>query len=297
MKNLISFIGFGEAAFHIANGLKTEGLKNIAAYDINQNDEKSGQIIRKRAEEAEIQLLGSIEEAYSSAKYIVSLTSAKVAHKVAESIIPNLVSGQIFVDMNSAAPTVKSGIGKIKRAEGVYVCDAAVMNTVPGNAHKVQMYLSGDGAESFYNDLVKYRMNLEVLKSPLGGASAIKMFRSVIMKGLPQLMFEAMYPAMKYDALDALVKSVNGSLEGKTLEDLANIFIARTMVHAARRAKEMDNVILTLESMGLDASMSRSTKKKLEQLAEADYIDIIGPEGNMDYKDAIKLLKINGEDK
>lgn len=295
MEKLIAFVGFGEAAFHIANGLKSEGLSDIVAYDINQNDEKRGEIIRKRAEEAGITLVDTLEDAYSSAKFIASLTSSKVAYSVAESIIPHLKSGQVFVDMNSAAPVLKSDIGNIPHAEGVLVCDAAVMSTVPGSGHKVPIFLSGEGANVFYDSLIKYGMNLTDLNAPIGGSSAIKMFRSVFMKGLPQLMIESMVPAAKFGALDALVDSLNETVVGKTIEDLANVFIARTMVHAERRAKEMKDVVSTLESMGLDASMSRSTEEKLEQLAAMNLVDVIGPKGDMDFRDAIKLLLVKGE--
>ncbi len=84
MKNLISFIGFGEAAFHIANGLRSEGLMEIIAYDVNQDHDKLGEIIRNRAQESGVILADSLEEAYGDSKFIVSLTSAKVAYNVAK---------------------------------------------------------------------------------------------------------------------------------------------------------------------------------------------------------------------
>ena len=290
MENLISFIGFGEAAFHIANGLKSEGLTDIIAYDVNQNHKERGEIIRNRAGEAGVVLADSLEEAYSKSRFIASLTSAKVAYNVANEIIPNLKSGQVFVDMNSAAPALKENINNIKREDGVLVCDAAVMTTVPGNGHKVPIFLSGDGAIEFYLELSKYGMNLTDLKAPIGASSAIKMFRSVFMKGLPQLMIESMVPAARFGALDTLIDSLNGTLVGKTIEDLSQVFIARTMVHAERRSKEMADAVLTLEEMGLDASMSKAIQYKLEQLAAKKYVDIIGPEGDMDFRDAIKIL-------
>ncbi len=194
MGKLLVFIGFGEAAYHIAKGLKSEGLDEMAAYDANFCDESRGELIRSRAQETGVPLFESLEEAYRSAKFIVSLTSAKVAYDVANGVIPYLREGQVYVDMNAAGPTVKNAISEIKRKEGVLVCDAAVMSTVPQNGHKVPMLLSGDGAKAFYESLAPYHMNLTDLQAEAGGSSAIKMFRSVLMKGLPQLMFESMVP-------------------------------------------------------------------------------------------------------
>jgi 3-hydroxyisobutyrate dehydrogenase-like beta-hydroxyacid dehydrogenase len=290
MDNLIAFIGFGEAAFHIANGLRSEGLTSIVAYDVNQNDDKKGPYIKKRALEAGITIVDTSEEAYLSAKFIVSLTSASVAYEIAEKIIPNLSPGQVFVDMNSASPKVKSEIGDIYHSEGVLICDAAVMKTVPGNGHKVPMLLSGDGAKEFYDNMIEYGMNLTDLNAQLGGSSAIKMFRSVFMKGLPQLLIESMMAAEKYGVLDILVDSLNDSIKGKTVEKLADTLIVRTLIHAERRASEMKDVISTLEGMGMDASMSIGTKEKLLKIADMDIADKIGSDSNIDYKEAIRLL-------
>ena len=290
MLNILAFIGFGEAAFHIAKGLKNEGLEGIVAFDVNQENEKYGPLIKARAEEAGVILAPSLEEVCGSATLIASLTSADVAYSVGESVIPKLSAGQVFIDMNSAAPEVKAKIGTIDRAEGVLICDVAIMGTVPGNGHKVKMLLSGDGAKPMYDGLSSYGMKLEVLDSDLGGASAIKMFKSVVMKGLPQLMFESMYPALKYGALDALVKSLNDSLCGKTIEELANTFFARTIIHARRRASEMENVVATIEDMGLDASMSKSAKAKLEWLDQEELKEKIGTDVNMDFRKVLSLL-------
>ncbi|MGB4439339.1 MAG: DUF1932 domain-containing protein, partial [Sedimentibacter sp.] len=166
----------------------------------------------------------------------------------------------------------------------------AIMGPVPGNGHKVPMLLSGNGAKSYYDAFKGYGMNLTDLNVPAGGSSAIKMFRSVFMKGLPQLLIEAMIPAYKFGALDALVDSINDTLYGKTLDQISNTLLGRTIVHAKRRSSEMKDVITTLEEMGLDASISMGTKYKLDKIADMHLIDIVGADGDMDYKNVIKIL-------
>lgn len=285
------FIGFGEAAYNIACGLKSEGLTDIGTYDINATNPQMGELIQKRAAEVGIKLFDSLESAYQSGDFIASLTSAKVALNVAKSIIPHLKAGQIYVDMNSAAPTIKANIAKIPHTDGVAFCDIGVMGTVPGNKHKVPMLLAGDGAEKFKTAFSQYGMKLTVLDAEAGGASAIKMFKSVVMKGLPQLMFEAFEAAQNYGVLDTLIASLSSSINGKTVEQLADTFIARTMIHAARRSAEMKDVVVTLESLGVDASMSKATVKKLDYLAEQNWVDKLGADGGkMNYKEAMEHL-------
>ncbi len=289
--NLV-FIGFGEAAYNIATGLKSEGFKEMGAYDINASDPRLGKNIHKRAEEVGLRLFDSLEEACQNTRYIASLTSAKAARAVAKSVLPFLKNEQIFIDMNSAAPTVKADIAKSAAACGILFCDAAVMGTVPGKRHKVPMFLAGTGAKRFYDSFSVYGMKLTLLDAEAGGASAIKMFKSVIMKGLPQLMFESFEAAEKYGVLDKLINSLASSLEGKTIEQLADTFMARTMIHAERRSAEMKDVVATLESLGMDAAMSRATVARLDRLAAGKWTEKLGGTGAaLNYREALEYLK------
>ena len=287
----VCFIGFGEAAYNIAKGLAGEGCGPMAAFDVMWQDERFGPTIKKRAEETGVTLLPSADEVVGRADFVCSLTSAAVAVKVASCIVPKLTCGQVYVDMNSAGPSVKEEVAALQHAEGVLICDAAVMGTVPGNGHKVPMFLAGEGAKAFYDALSPFGMRLTVLDRPAGSASAIKMLKSVVMKGLPQLMMESFTAAERYGVLDTLVGSLSGSLNGKTVEQLAETFVARTMIHAARRADEMRDVKKMLEGLSCDSRMTQATIEKLDALAAEGWREKLGPEGgNMAFRDAVKLL-------
>jgi len=288
------FIGFGEAGYNIAAGLTEAGLKDIGAFDANANDPKKGGLIQTRAKELGVKLFATVEEACKDCDFVFSLTSAKVAVAVAKNALPFMHKGQVYIDMNSAAPTVEEEIDKLPRPEGVMFCDAGVMGTVPGNRHKVPMFLSGDGAETFAKAFTQFGMKLTVLKTPAGSSSAIKMFKSVVMKGLPQLMFESFEAASKYGVLDILIGSLKGSLEGKSIEKLADTFIARTLIHSARRSAEMQDVVKTLEILQVDASMSKATVGKLNTMAAKDWATLLGEGGSkLKYKEAMdKYLQL-----
>jgi 3-hydroxyisobutyrate dehydrogenase-like beta-hydroxyacid dehydrogenase len=228
---------------------------------------------------------------------VVCLTSASSALGIAQRVLPLLVAGQTYVDMNSAAPTVKQAIDQLPRAAGVAFCDSAVMGTVPGNNHKVPMLLSGSGAVVFAAAFLPRGMRLTVLEAEAGAASAIKMLKSVVMKGLPQLLLEAFQAGERFGVLDTLVASLGDSLNGKTVEQLANTFTARTLIHAKRRSAEMDDVVATLEASGVDASMSRTTQHQLDKLAATDWASLLGPDGSdMDYRTAIQHLTAHARD-
>ena len=290
MKNLITFVGFGEASYHIAKGLKAEGLEGIIAYDAFWDHPERGGLIQQRAKEVGIALLPTLKEAVEASRFILSATSAKIAVTIAASIFPHMQEGQIFVDINAASPMAMKEVDELPRKEGVLFCDAAVMGVVPSEGHKVPMLLSGDGGTIFQNELTKYGMNLKDLNTVAGGSSAIKMFRSVFMKGLTQLLIESLSASAKFGVLDTIVESLSESINNKTIEDLSNQLIPRTVVHAERRVSEMKEVISTLEGMRLDASMSTSTKEKLLIISNSEKAKALGGIPPKDYREAIEVL-------
>ena len=50
----LGFVGFGEAGFHLAKGLRTAGLETISAFDIHTHTPGHGELIRQRAADAEV---------------------------------------------------------------------------------------------------------------------------------------------------------------------------------------------------------------------------------------------------
>ncbi len=290
MENLVTFIGFGEASYHIAKGLKAEGLNGIVAYDVFSEHPEKGIIINNRAKEIGIKLVPDLETAIRASRFIVSATSAKIALPIAESVFKYMEAGQVFVDINAASPMTMKAISEIDRQESVMFCDAAVMGVVPSEGHRVPMLLSGDGAGTFKSEFSKYGMQLTDLNTAAGGSSAIKMFRSVFMKGLTQLLIESLSASSKFGVLDTIVESLTESLQGKSIEDLSNQLIPRTVVHAERRVSEMKEVISTLSDMGIDYSMSKSTKEKLELISASEKSKALSGVPPKDYREAIEVL-------
>lgn len=290
MNNSITFIGFGEAAYNISKGLRQEGLTDMCAYDIAVNDEKRGELIRKRAAEAGVKLMENEEEAVKSSRFVAALTSASAAADTAKAALRFMTEEQIYVDMNSCAPTTLSEIENLTEKGNVKICDIAIMSSVPTSGHKVKMYLSGEGAKVFYDYFTPYHMNLNLLDAPAGGASAIKMFKSVFSKGLPQLLLEAMVPAQEYGVLDELANSLKNTFKEKNVEEYAEAYLCKTLIHAKRRYAEVNDVVRTIESMGMDASMSRATAERLKKLAEFGYADRLGAASEFGYREAVELV-------
>jgi 3-hydroxyisobutyrate dehydrogenase-like beta-hydroxyacid dehydrogenase len=290
MEKTVVFIGFGEAAFYIAKGLYQEGLQGIVAYDVMAADARVGPVIRARAQQAGVALADSIAEAVQGGRFILSLTSGKLAVGVAGQVLPFLRAGQFYLDCNSASPQTKRDIAALPRPDGVGVVDATIMSAVPLNGHRVPILLAGEGSEKFFDALTPYGMNLEVLDAQPGGAAAVKLLRSVFIKALPQVLLECMLAARTYGVLDKIIDSVNGTITGKNMQQLADRFFTGTLLHAKRRSAEAGEAAELLEQMGLDASMSRAAQARLERLAALGLNESMDPDGFVPYSEILDRI-------
>ena len=272
----IAFIGYGEAAYAISKGLRSEKPIAMIAYDMMADDPVRGEKITSRMVEVGVSKAATPQQAYSQAKYILSLTSAAVAVQVAQGIIGQLRPGQVYVDMNSAAPTSMTEIDNLPRPEGVLFCDVSLLGSVPATGHRTKMMLSGDGAAGFYDFLQDFQTRATLLDTPAGSASAIKMFKSVFSKGLPQLLLECLVPAAEYGVMDIVLDSFKDTFKNRNVEQFADEVLFRTLIHAKRRSAEMADVADTVETMGFGSEVSRAVCARLDRLAEYGYPDRIG---------------------
>jgi 3-hydroxyisobutyrate dehydrogenase-like beta-hydroxyacid dehydrogenase len=132
----------------------------------------------------------------------------------------------------------------------------------------VPLSVSGEGAAEFAAKLAPYGMNITVMDAPAGSASASKMFRSIFMKGFVTLLLEMLEAGHRYGVEDDVLESVKETLTSGPLLEVINGLVARGVIHSARREHEMDEVIATLDTLQVDATMSKATKAKLKWCTE-----------------------------
>lgn len=285
----IGFIGFGEAAFNIAKGLRGAGLKGIHAYDLSWDREPHGRLIRERADEAQVTLADSLESLIRESGIVMSTVQASVAVALAKESAQWLRPGQTYADLNSAGPLLKQQAAAAVNAAGALFVDGAIMGTVPGLGHAVPMLLCGNGAAGFADSLGPYGMRLTVLEGEPGRASASKLLRSVFMKGVVALLLETVIAGHEYDLEDDLLGSIAETFSAGPFLEVVNGLIARGVIHAERRAGEMNEVISVLESLGVDATMSVATREKLLRVAATGYKEHFGGIAPKDFHEIFQI--------
>ena len=275
----LGFIGFGEAGSTIATGLRSAGVDRIVAYDINTNDSTFGPRILERAAEAQATLVESPAALAKACDIIFSTVTSSSSLDAAKQTVAFLTGRHTYADLNSVSPTLKREIDGVVTASGASFVEVAVMAPVQPYGHKVPMLLGGAGAQALARTMTPFGMRMDVLEgATIGSAAAVKMCRSIVIKGLEALLFECVMAATKFDADKLVFASLDESFPGMNWKKLADYTSGRVVVHGERRAREMEEVAEALKAIGIDPIMAEATARRQDWSAQMDLRAHFGPE-------------------
>jgi len=294
MLERLGFVGFGEAAFHLAKGLREAGVKRTFAYDVNTHTPRLGDKIQERARETRTELVEFSAALAASTDIIISAVTADQAADAAEQTAPYLTPRHLYADLNSVSPRVKQKVGETVSRSGGRFVEVAVMGPIPPQLHKTPMLIGGAAAPEFQEMFAPYGMRMEVVSTDqIGRAAAVKMFRSVIYKGLEALILECVLGASRYGAEDRVFASLAESFPGIDWKKLADYMVGRVVVHGARRAREMEEVARTLEELGIEPIMAAAAARRMDWAADLGLRDKFGGESPKTYQEVLAAIAVN----
>jgi 3-hydroxyisobutyrate dehydrogenase-like beta-hydroxyacid dehydrogenase len=261
----IALIGFGEVGGLFAQGLIASGRHDVSAYDILMD---GGPAFREKARSLGVEPCASASDAARGAQIIISAVTAAAARGVAEAAGEYMRRGQIFLDVNSVSPeTKRANAAAVERSGAAYV-EAAVMAAVAPYGLKVPILLGGTHAETLKAMLGPAGMTLDVAAVEIGRASAIKMCRSIMIKGIEALTVECLLTARRYGIEDDIVASLDKSHPQMDWDRQAGYSIGRVVQHGRRRAAEMREAAETVAEAGLEPLMAAATAARQDWVAD-----------------------------
>ncbi len=282
----VGFVGFGEAGYHIAKGLRASGLQRTYAYDIDSSER-----VRGRARDSQTQLVESNAQLAQSCDVIFCAVTADQALNAAGQTAPYLQSRHFYCDLNSVSPRVKQAVARTVSRGGARFVESAMMAPVPPHAHQVPMLLGGEAAPEFVDMMRPFDMRMDVVSTDrIGRAAAVKMFRSIVYKGLEALIFECVLGASQYGAEPRVFASLNESFPGVDFQKLADYMIGRVVIHGERRAREMEEVAATLRELGIEPMMAEATVRRMDWAAALDWKTRFGGEFPKTYKEVLDAI-------
>jgi 3-hydroxyisobutyrate dehydrogenase-like beta-hydroxyacid dehydrogenase len=273
----VALIGYGEVGRILAEDLRAQGVA-VSAHDLKLRGEL-GEALREHALQFGVTLAASHVEAVRGADLVISAVTASQAVPVAEACAPGLVAGAFFLDFNSASPGAKiRAAGLVNAAGGRYV-EGAVMTSIPPYRIKVPLLLGGPDAEALAPALQALGFAPKVHDARLGVASATKMCRSVMIKGLEAMVIESFTAARHYGVEDAVVASLQETFPGIDWEKQAAYFFQRVIEHGRRRSEEVREVAETVREAGLEPWSARGTAERQAWVADLADAGLFGPRG------------------
>jgi hypothetical protein len=292
----LGFVGFGEAGYHIAKGLGGAGVKNIHAYDIHARTEGRGEKIQQRAREAEVALCESNARLAASCNVLLATVTASQAAIAAEQNAPHLAAGHIYADLNSVSPALKQSIAQLIEARGARFVEVAIMSPVPPHGAAVPMFLGGAHAQALVDLLAPFGMRLEIISARIGAASATKMCRSVIIKGLEAILFESVLASVPYGADERVFATLNETMPGIDWKKLADYMVGRVIEHGERRARELEEVAATLRAIGVEPVMTEAIVKRQDWGAALNLLPQFGGKPPSDYRAVVQAIRAKVEE-
>ena len=254
MTHDLALIGFGEAGATFA-GAAGWG-RRACAWDIAP--------ARKAVmERLAVHHAADPREALSGAPLVLSLVTADQALEAAKAYAPLLSPAAIWCDMNSVAPETKRAAAMIVEGTGARYVDVAVLAPVEPARLAVPLLVSGPEANAAADALAAAGFtNRRVVGDEVGRASAIKMIRSIMVKGIEALTDEMMDAATQAGVAEEVLASLDASEKPRSWGERATYNLGRMRAHGIRRAAEMDEAALTLQALGIEPLMTRAAARR-----------------------------------
>ncbi|MDI1341623.1 NAD(P)-dependent oxidoreductase [Polaromonas sp.] len=245
----IGMVGYGEVGKIFTAGLK-DRVAGISAWDLRFEAPALRDAQRAHAAQAGVAACASMAELCGQADLIISAVTASSTLAVAQAAAAHVRRGTVFLDLNSASPGTKQQAAALIDAAGGHYVEAGVMTSVPPYGIKVPMLLDGARAAELAGVLAGWGMDAKAVGDKLGVASAIKMCRSVMIKGLEALVIESYTTARAYGVEDHVLPTLAETFPSIDWDKQGAYFFSRVVQHGQRRAEEMREAANTVREAG-----------------------------------------------
>ena len=263
----LGLVGYGEVGKIFAAGLKAQ-VSTVSAWDLKFDAPVTRDEQRGHAERAAVLACESMAQLCQSADLVISAVTASNTLAVAQAAAAHIQPGAVFLDLNSASPGSKQQAAALIDGAGAHYVEAGVMTSVPPYGIRVPMLLGGARAVELAEVLALWGMNAKPVSRELGVASAIKMCRSVMIKGLEALVIESYATARAYGVEDHVLPTLQETFPSIDWTQQGAYFFSRVVQHGQRRAEEMREAANTVREAGFDPFMASAIADKQQWVAD-----------------------------
>lgn len=262
----LGLVGYGEVGKIFAAGLRPR-VDGLWVSDLKLQDETQAPALQAHAQGLKAQA-GPLEPLCEHAQLIISAVTASNTLAVAEQAAAHLRPGTWFLDLNSASPGTKQEAARLVEAAGGHYIEAGVMTSVPPYGIAVPMLLGGSRAAELAPLLQGWGLDARAVSDRLGVASAIKMCRSIMIKGLEALVIESYATARRYGVEEHVLPTLAETFPSIDWHKQGAYFFSRVVQHGQRRAEEMREAARTVQEAGFAPLMTGPIADKQQWVAD-----------------------------
>lgn len=255
----VGVFGFGEVAGMLSTQLVSCGVP-VYAYDTNLR--RKGGLAKLRSREgADLVCFLEMEEVAARSSILVSTVPPGEALAAAQSAVPHLCSGTLYVDMASVGPQTKREINKLIVGAGSRFVEGVILEAVSVAHVRVRILLCGPDAKDLALMLRSWGLNVEDFGREIGMASSLKMVRSIVTKGLETILLEALMTARRMNLDKDLWATLIEYFRDYSFEKVARVAIISHLSASKRRHAEMIDVVDTIKSAGINPVVSGGVRE------------------------------------
>jgi 3-hydroxyisobutyrate dehydrogenase-like beta-hydroxyacid dehydrogenase len=277
----VGLVGYGEVGRILAEDLRARQV-TVSAYDIKLDGDAAAPL-RDHASAHGVSLAASHRELAGRADLVVSAVTASQTVRVAQACALAVRREAWFLDVNSASPGAKQRAAQAIDAAGGRYVEGAVMTSLPPYRIKVPLLLGGAGAAALAPLLNDLGFAAKPASDRLGVASAVKMCRSVMIKGLEAMVIESFTTARAYGVEDDVLASLKETFPGIDWEKQGAYFFQRVIEHGRRRSEEVREVAETVREIGLTPWSAEGTAERQGWMADLADQGVFGARGTPDF--------------
>lgn len=255
----LGLVGYGEVGRIFSTGLLPH-FAAVSAWDVK--------FANGSTTTGTVQQAASMQALCMASDLLISAVTASNTLAVAQAAAPHLRAGMVFLDLNSASPGTKQQAAALVQATGAHYVEAGVMTSVPPYGIRVPMLLGGPHAAHLAAVLQTLGMDAKAVSADIGVASAIKMCRSVMIKGLEALVIESYTTARAYGVEAHVLPTLAETFPSIDWETQGAYFFSRVAQHGQRRAEEMRESARTVAEVGFAPTMAAAIADKQQWVAD-----------------------------
>ena len=248
----------------VAYALATGGMRVVAT--LSGRSERTTRL----AERADIEFLPDLRDVVHDAEVLLSIVPPEEAVSVASAVASaatDEAARPLFVELNAIAPATVLQIEAELAAAGLELVDGSISGPPPWKAGTTRIYLSGPRAAEVAA-LPFEGVDLIVVGTRVGAASAVKMSTASVYKGTSALLLQALRAAHANDVLEYVLADLSSA--APELVARVERRLATAATKSGRYVGEMREIAATQAAAGLTPALFEAMAEVYAALAETE---------------------------